>query len=49
LTVIRNSPFIFTSLELVVLSHWLSDTPAGPINKSLLPQAKVSGPGVIPH
>jgi hypothetical protein len=47
-TVVRNSPLAFSSLEIVLLSHWLSDTPAGPINMSLLPQAKVSGPGV-PH
>jgi hypothetical protein len=46
LTVTRNSPFVFSSLELVLLSHWLSDTPAGPLDKSLLPFAKMSGPGV---
>ena len=46
LKIVRNSPFVFTSLELVLLSHWLSGTPAGPINWSLLPQAKMSGPGL---
>jgi hypothetical protein len=46
LTVIRNSPLLFSSFELVLLSHWLSDTPAGPVNKSLLPQPKISGPGI---
>jgi hypothetical protein len=49
LTVVRNSPFVFSSLELILLSHWLSDTPVGPLDWSLLPQAKVSGPGVLPH
>jgi len=49
LTIIRNSPFVFTSLELVLLSHWLTDTPAGPVNYSLLPQAKISGPGIPSH
>jgi hypothetical protein len=48
LTVVRKAPFVFTSLELVLLSHWLSDTPAGPLNWSLLPQAKMTGPG-LPH
>ena len=42
LTVVRDSPFVFSSLELVLLSHWLSDTPAGPLDMSLLPQAKMS-------
>ena len=42
LTVLRNSPFVFSSLELILLSHWLSDTPAGPLDWSLLPQAKVT-------
>jgi hypothetical protein len=41
-TVIRNSPFVFSSLELILLSHWLSDTPAGPLDWNLLPQAKMS-------
>jgi len=49
LTVLRNSPFIFSSLELVLLSHWLTDTPAGPIDWQLLPQAKMSGPGLPSH
>jgi hypothetical protein len=49
LTVVRNSPFIFSSLELVLLSHWLSDTPAGPLDSSLLPRAKMSGSGVPTH
>ena len=49
LTVVRNSPFVFSSLELVLLSHWLSDTPAGPLDWSLLPQPKMSGPGIIPR
>ena len=48
LTVIRNSPFVFSSLELVLLSHWLSDTPAGPLDWSLLPQAKMSRSGSPP-
>lgn len=46
LTVIRNSPFVFNSLELVLLSHWLTDTPAGPVDGDLLPQAKMSGTGI---
>lgn len=46
LTVIRNSPFVFNSLELIVLSHWLSDTPIGPLDWDLLPQAKMSGTGI---
>jgi hypothetical protein len=49
LTIIRNSPFVFSSLELVLLSHWLSDTPSGPLDWSLLPQAKMSGPGLPSH
>jgi hypothetical protein len=48
LTVIRNSPFVFSSLELVLLSHWLSDTPAGPLDWNLLPQAKMSWSGSPP-
>jgi pyridoxine 5-phosphate synthase len=46
LTVVRNSQFLFTGLELVLLSHWLADAPVGPIDYSLLPQAKMSGPGM---
>jgi len=49
LTVIRHSPFVFSSLELILLSHWLSDTPAGPLDWSLLPQAKMSMSGLPPH
>jgi hypothetical protein len=48
LTILRNSPFVFSSLELVLLSHWLSDTPAGPLDWSLLPQPKVSRSGLPP-
>jgi hypothetical protein len=47
-TIVRDSHFVFSSLELVLLSHWLSDTPASPLDWALLPQAKMSGPGV-PH
>jgi len=42
LTVTRNSQFLFTGLEWVLLSHWLADAPVGPIDMSLLPQAKMS-------
>jgi hypothetical protein len=49
LTIVRSSPLVFSSLELVVLSHWLTDSPAGPVNKNLLPQAKVTGPGIPTH
>jgi hypothetical protein len=48
LTVVRNSQLLFTGLELVLLSHWLADAPVGPIDYSLLPRAKVSGPGLPP-
>ena len=48
LKIFRSSPFVFSSLELVLLSHWLTDTSAGPLDWSLLPQAKMSGPGVPP-
>jgi len=48
LTVVRNSQFLFTGLELVLLSHWLADAPGGPPDLSLLPTAKVSGPGLPP-
>jgi len=44
LTVARNSEFLFTGLELAALSHWLADAPVGPIDYSLLPVAKMSGP-----
>ena len=46
LAVVRSSPFLFTGLELVLLSHWLADAPVGPLDYSLLPQAKMSGPGL---
>jgi hypothetical protein len=46
LTVTRSAPFVFTGLELVWLSHWLADVPAGPVNMNLLPRAKISGPGI---
>jgi pyridoxine 5-phosphate synthase len=49
LTVVRNSQFLFTGLELVLLSHWLADAPVGPIDYNLLPQAKMSGPGLPPR
>ncbi|HTA30021.1 MAG TPA: hypothetical protein VK731_06030 [Candidatus Cybelea sp.] len=48
LTIIRNSQFLFTGLELVLLSHWLADAPVGPVDFNLLPRAKVSGPGLPP-
>ncbi len=48
LTVARNSQFLFTGLELVALSHWLADAPVGPVDYSLLPVAKMSGPMVRP-
>jgi hypothetical protein len=47
LTVVRQSPFALTSLELVLLSHWLSGTGSPGINPYLLPApAKVTGPGI---
>jgi hypothetical protein len=48
LTVVRNSQFLFTGLELVLLSHWLADAPVGPIDYTLLPRAKITGPGMPP-
>jgi hypothetical protein len=48
LTIERNSQFLFTGLELVLLSHWLADAPVGPIDYTLLPRAKMSGPGLPP-
>lgn len=45
-TIVRNSPFVFDSLELLLLCHWLTDTPAGPLDWHLLPEAKMSGPGL---
>ncbi len=50
LTVVRNSPFLFSGMELVLLSHWLADAPMGPIDFNLLPRAKMTGPGLPqPH
>jgi hypothetical protein len=46
LTISRNSQFLLTGMELVLLSHWLADAPVGPIDYSLLPRAKMTGPGV---
>jgi hypothetical protein len=48
LTVVRNSQFLFTGLELVLLSHWLADAPVGPIDPTLLPRAKMTGPSLPP-
>jgi hypothetical protein len=48
-TIVRNSPFVFSSLELVLISHLLTDTPAGPIDYNLIQQAKFSGPGIPPQ
>jgi hypothetical protein len=45
-TILRHSPFIFSSLELVLLSHWLTDTPSGPLDWGLLPQAKMTRGGL---
>ena len=42
----RSSGFVFTGFELVWLSHWLTDTPSGPVNMDLLPRARMSGPGL---
>jgi hypothetical protein len=47
-TILRHSPFIFSSLELVLLSHWLTDTPSGPLDWGLLPQAKMTRGGLPP-
>jgi hypothetical protein len=49
LSVTRTTPFVFTSFELLWLSHWLTDTPAGPVNTNLLPMAKITGPGIPPR
>jgi len=47
LKLVRQSPFVVTSLELVLLSHWLSGTASPGINTSMLPpRAKVTGPGI---
>jgi hypothetical protein len=48
LTVVRNSQFLFTGLEWVLLSHWLADSPVGPVDLNLLPKPKMSGPGLRP-
>jgi hypothetical protein len=49
LTIIRKSPFAFSSLELVLLSHWLTGTGSIGIPRNLLPPpAKVTGPGINP-
>jgi hypothetical protein len=48
LTVVRNSQFLFTGLEWVLLSHWLADAPVGPVDLSLIPRPKMSGPGLAP-
>jgi hypothetical protein len=47
-TIMRTSPFVFSSLELVLLSHVLTDTPAGPVDMSLMPQPKISSSS-LPH
>jgi hypothetical protein len=49
LTITRGSPFVFDSLELLLLCHCLSGTPAGTLDWNLLPQAKMSGPGMPRH
>ncbi len=49
LSVTRTTPFVLTSYELLWLSHWLANTPAGPVDYSLLPMAKMSGPGLPKH
>jgi hypothetical protein len=46
LTLVRYSQFLFTGFELMLLSHWLADAPVGPIDLSLLPTAKMTGPGL---
>ena len=51
LTIKRRSPFLFTSIELELLTHWLAHAPAvGHIDPYLLPpKAKVTGPGMPSH
>ncbi|HEY3913263.1 MAG TPA: hypothetical protein VGN61_02155 [Verrucomicrobiae bacterium] len=49
LTITRSAPFVFTGMELVWLSHWLTGEPAGPLNMKLLPKAKITGPGILPQ
>jgi hypothetical protein len=46
LSLTRSTPFVLNSFELLWLSHWLTDTPAGPVNVNQLPMAKMSGPGM---
>lgn len=49
LTVVRRSPFAVTSLELVLLSHWLSGTGSPGIDPRFLPApARITGPGINP-
>jgi hypothetical protein len=46
LTLVRNAPIGLSSLEMVLLSHWLIGAGTGPIDMQLLPpRGKVSGPG----
>lgn len=51
LTIKRRSPFLFTAIELELLTHWMIQAPSvGHIDPNLLPpRAKVSGPGIPPH
>jgi hypothetical protein len=47
ITVLRKSPFVFNSLELLLLSHWLTGTGSPGVNPSLMPpRAKTTGPGI---
>ena len=49
LTVARKSPSALSSLELVLLSHWISGTGSPGINPWLLPPpARMTGPGIKP-
>ena len=51
LTIKRRSPFLFTALELELLTHWMAHAPSvGRIDPGLLPPAaKVTGPGIPSH
>jgi hypothetical protein len=51
LTIKRRSPFLFTGIELELLTHWMSHAPSvGHIDPQLLPPpAKVTGPGMPSH
>jgi len=51
LTIKRRSPFLFTSIELELLTHWMTHAPSvGHIDPHLLPPpAKVTGPGMPSH